>query len=88
MKLKKSFSLSAPKTEAPLESQELKGSDQILAFNNQDDPLGLDKPKKQVPDNFFEDLTKEFESEKKRGIGTTESFIDGFILGKRLRFKI
>ena len=81
------FSLSAPKTEAPLESQELKGSDQILAFNNQDDPLGLDKPKKQVPDNFFEDLTKEFESEKKRGIGTTESFIDGFILENDLDLK-
>ena len=81
------FSISAPKTEVPLESQELKGSDQIFAFNNQDDPLGLDKPKKQVPDNFFEDLTKEFESEKERGIGTTEGFIDGFILENDLDLK-
>ena len=33
-----------------------------------------------MPKNFFEDLTKEFESEKESGIGTTESFIDGMIL--------
>ena len=74
------FSLSAPKTEIPSESQELKGSDQIIDFKGPSDPLGLDEPKKQVPDTFFEDLTKKFESEKERGIGTTEGFIDGFIL--------
>jgi len=74
------FSLSAPKTEIPSESQELKGSDQIIDFKGPSDPLGLDEPKKQVPDTFFEDLTKEFESEKERGTGTTEGFIDGFIL--------
>ena len=74
------FSLSAPKTEIPSESQELKGSDQIIDIKGPSDTLGLDEPKKQVPDTFFEDLTKEFESEKESGIGTTEGFIDGFIL--------
>ena len=74
------FSLSAPKTEISSGSQELKGSDQIINLKGPGDPLGLDEPKKQVPDTFFEDLTKEFEAEQKSGINTTESFIDGFIL--------
>ncbi len=73
------FSLEAPKLETSKQT-DLKSEDQIVQpIGKPTDVLGLDKPKKEIPDNFWSDLKEEFEEEKKQGIGTIESYIDGYI---------
>jgi len=73
------FSLEAPKIEVSKQT-DLKTEDQIVQpIGRPADVLGFDKPKKEIPDNFWSDLKEEFEEEKKQGIGTIESYIDGYI---------
>ena len=73
------FSLEAPKLEVSKQT-DLKSEDQIVQpIGRPADVLGLDKPKKEIPDSFWSDLKEEFEEEKKQGIGTIESYIDGYI---------
>jgi chloramphenicol 3-O-phosphotransferase len=73
------FSLEPPKLEVSKQT-DLKSEDQIVQpIGKPTDVLGFDKPKKQIPDNFWNNLKEEFEEEKEQGIGTIQSYIDGYI---------